>query len=670
MTSDGQQAIREHLRMHLIGPRAGEAETLETNPVYTYLTGMLFPVEEGEGLAPEIVDEDLSPEEAELGGDEGGYDDESDDDDIGNLTAATGWTPSSMGLSFIHDAPELIVTARAAVYERSTEPAASGSDGEWVRRDLGDQSIIIGKDTAGQADLWNGLARLQWRSRPGKHHPIVTVALSNSGRVPLGRAKKEVAKVLFQSGFDVVAAEGAILPYPGNIVVNATAEDRELEYRYRNHLSFAIGHGVAATWGAELPVTSISTDSLPAETVPRVKPRESQGETLTMRHLSNPAIATADLHSDLAAFLDDYARWVADRRREVDDAADADRASAGAITDRMDRAIGRMREGIDLLAADETVLRAFRLANLAMRLQALRDPDAAPKREPAWRPFQLAFILLSLASTADATHPDRELVDLIWFPTGGGKTEAYLGLVAFEMIRRRITQGMQGGGTSVITRYTMRLLTAQQFQRAARLICALELLRRPGGELQGLPSFSIGLLLGNSTTPGDFVKAEKQLSEVRGQMTPQNPFQVRTCPWCDTALMPERRSARDDAYGFRAVKTGFTIYCVNKQCSFHDRLPMQVVDEGIYADPPSIVVATVDKFARLAWIPRGGSLFGLDGSPFDPPSLVIQDELHLISGPLGTVVGIYEAAIRSLLAWRGSSPKIVASTATIRSADE
>ena len=676
MKSPGQQAFIDHLRAHFVGPKSGENEIVPSNPVYAYLTGMLFPVEEGEGLAPETLDEDISPEEADLDdaidpsfpGEE-----DDDEDDIGNLTAASGWTPSSLGLSFIHDAPELVVTTRAARYEPVKSKAgvrAAGNDGDWQRIPLGEQSVIIPAGSNGQQDLWGGLGRLQWRSRPGKTNPIVTVALSSGTHVALGRAKREVGSVLFQCSFDVEAVGGDILPYPGDVVVNSTPEDRELEYRYRNHLSYAIGHGVAATWSESTPVNRVSTDSLPTETVRRVKPRDAQGENLQMRWLANPDTSVDQLRSALRAFVGGYEAWITARRAEADSTAGRHKSVANEIVDRMVRAAKRAHEGIDLLGSDATVLAAFRLANHAMRLQSIRGVEPAPDDEPAWRPFQLAFILMSLASTASEQHEDRELVDLIWFPTGGGKTEAYLGLAAFEMIRRRLSRGYAGGGTAVITRYTMRLLTAQQFQRAARLICALELMRNDEELPKSTPAFSIGLLLGNSTTPGTFKQAEKQLSEVRGQQSPQNPFQVRACPWCDTQLLPERRSARDAAYGFRASSAGFFIYCVNPDCAFHDRLPMQVVDEAIYKQLPSVIVATVDKFARLAWIPEGGSIFGLEGSPFDPPSLVIQDELHLISGPLGTIVGIYEAAIRSLLKWRGSSPKIVASTATIRSADE
>lgn len=675
MISNGQQAFLDHLRAHLVGPKGDEREVIDSNPVYAYLTGMLFPVEEGEGLPPETLDENLSPQEADLGdvAESTALEEDIDDDaDIGNLTAASGWTPSSMGLSFIHDAPELIVTARAARYERSEagpDSPAAGNDGRWQRLPLGEQTVVIRAGSSGQHELWGGLGRLQWRSRTGGNHPIVTVSLSNASHVDLGRAKREVESVLFQSGFEVESVGGTIQPYPVNVVVNATAEDRELEYRFRNHLSFAIGHGVAATWPAGFPVTRISTDSLPAETVPRVKPREAQDHTLRMSWLADPKLQVTELTDGLSAFVADYETWIIARRHEAASAGQFLSVATG-IVDRMERAVNRIRQGIDLLSSDPIALRAFRLANHAMRLQSLRPSEAAPSEEPSWRPFQLAFILMTLASTSDDRHVDRDLVDLIWFPTGGGKTEAYLGLAAFEVIRRRLANGPTGGGTAVITRYTMRLLTAQQFQRAARLVCALELMRDDEHLPRNSAEFSIGLLLGGSTTPNDFKTALTQFREVRGQLSPTNPFQVRTCPWCDTPLMPERKSQRDDRYGFRASNHDFIIFCVNEKCEFHNRLPMQVVDEAIYKRPPTIVVATVDKFARLAWIPRGGSLFGLDGSSFDPPSLVIQDELHLISGPLGTIVGIYEAAIRTLLKWRGTSPKIVASTATIRSADE
>ncbi|KFD43437.1 hypothetical protein IU11_11500 [Cellulosimicrobium sp. MM] len=696
MTSPGQASYIEYLRYNFIGPKGGdENEIIEGNPVYAYLTGMLFPVEVGEGPPPENLDENLLPGETPLDEADDSVDPferedaAADDDDLGGLTAATGWAPSSLGLSFIHDANEIIVRVRAARYERievaedddvgaesdpisgaeldvADEVAAPPSREAWRRVPLPETAVSITTGSSGAYDLWGGRARLQWRSRPERNEPIVTVALSNVAEAPLGRAKREIADVLFQASFSIEVVTGEIRPYPGSIVVNASDEDRELDYRYRRHTNYAIGHGVASTWGAERPVQKIETDSLPAQTVRPVMRLEIVDDTFKMSWLADESVAPDVLRDRLTDCMSGYTEW-AQRQRIIAESAKTDQLGvAKTIVDRQDAAIVRIREGIDLLASDDQVRKAFRIANLAMQMQATspKNPD------PAWRPFQLAFILLALSSTVEEKHDDRQLVDLIWFPTGGGKTEAYLGLAAIEVVRRRLARGHAGGGTAVITRYTMRLLTAQQFQRAARLICALELLRRDGEPLNGMAPFSIGLLLGNSTTPGTYASAQKQLDEVMNQQTPQSPFQIRVCPWCGTPLLPPRRSIHKEKYGFRATKHSFMARCVSEVCPFAEALPLQVVDQSIYENPPTIVVATVDKFARLAWIPEGGSIFGLDNAPYDPPSLIIQDELHLISGPLGTIVGIYEAAIRALLSWRGTKPKIVASTATIRSADE
>ncbi|MEI6137401.1 MAG: helicase-related protein, partial [Chloroflexota bacterium] len=261
--------------------------------------------------------------------------------------------------------------------------------------------------------------------------------------------------------------------------------------------------------------------------------------------------------------------------------------------------------------------------------------------------------------------------DLIWFPTGGGKTEAYLALAAFEMILRRLRHGVRGGGTAVLTRYTLRMLTAQQFQRASTLICALERMRKtPASPLAGKPQFTIGLWVGGETTPNKFSEAQKHTKALLRAQTPENPFQIDVCPWCGTPLIPSHRLQDDSAYGFKATRTTFVVHCTHVGCEFYEALPVQVVDEQIFAEPPTLRIATVDKFARLPWVKDAGSLLGRGDSPFIPPGLVIQDELHLLSGPLGTTVALYEAAVLGLIAWDGTKPKVVASTATIRAASE
>ncbi|WP_291378170.1 helicase-related protein [Demequina sp.] len=672
--SPGQAAVADYLAAHFVGPKFGGSEVLEASPTYAYLSGMLFPVEDEDGSP---VDEPVAT--MTVGGDDdvildvdSELSDYATDEDLGSLTAATGWVPSALGLSCVHDAPSLRFTARAAVYEpvggeEVRESRRSTADGSWRRRELPPTTIEVPGGASDARDIWDGRARLQWRSRNSQGNSIITVALSNLSRAKQGTAKREVEKVLFQCEVEVEVIGGELLPYPSSAVVNASTEDRELAYRYRNHPSFAVGHGVGTAWSTSRPVVSAVTTAMPHQVVPPVVFRSQSDRALQMRWLADESVPETDLLGALRGLFADYVVWARERETEALAEPDSrDRATATAIVARIRRATERIEAGIQLLGSDKQVRKAFHLANLAMAMQASRGGA----KEPAWRPFQLAFILMALPSTVDPSHEERDLVDLIWFPTGGGKTEAYLGLAAVEMVRRRLSRGYQGGGTAVITRYTMRLLTAQQFQRTARLICALELLRLERDELKASPPFGIGLLLGNETTPGTFKSAVESLKDVRSQQTPENPFQVRMCPWCSTPLLPTRRSGRDDAYGFDATPHSFRIYCVNKDCEFHGALPLQVVDEGIFASPPTVVVATVDKFARLAWTANGGSVFGLANVPFDPPSIVIQDELHLISGPLGTIVGIYEAALRALLAWRGTTPKTVASTATIRSASE
>jgi hypothetical protein len=192
-----------------------------------------------------------------------------------------------------------------------------------------------------------------------------------------------------------------------------------------------------------------------------------------------------------------------------------------------------------------------------------------PNNPPlVWRPFQLGFLLQCLSGLADPASPDREICDLLWFPTGGGKTEAYLGLTAFTLALRRLRhKGYDGVG--VISRYTLRLLSIQQFRRALKLITACELLRvqpvnglhgwRPDGTLPdrdwlwGEHRFSAGLWLGSAVTPNrldslpypvNIPGAFETLRTGRGQ---NDPAQVTECPVCNTVLaFPEQSEGGQD----------------------------------------------------------------------------------------------------------------------------
>ena len=335
-----------------------------------------------------------------------------------------------------------------------------------------------------------------------------------------------------------------------------------------------------------------------------------------------------------------------------------------------------MRDGVSFICSNDNVLESFRLANLSMQMQMIHSSEdfTYPLAEKdyledqrwdnRWFPFQLAFFLLTVESTSLEEHKDRETVEVLWFPTGGGKTEAYLLLAAFEIIRKWSESETIGLGTTVIMRYTLQLLTADQFLRAAKLICALEFIRRQNSNMATTP-ITIGLWAGEKVSPNKFIKAREKYQTMLDEDIPETRFQIDTCPWCQTKLLPDTRSRPSD-YGFKATNTSFKIFCLNKDCDFHEELPVNVVDDHLYRYPPAFLVSTVDKFARACWIEGPGKFLGSGEAV--PPSLIIQDELHLISGPLGTICGVYESAFDVAITNNGGKPKIIAATATIRGA--
>ena len=349
-----------------------------------------------------------------------------------------------------------------------------------------------------------------------------------------------------------------------------------------------------------------------------------------------------------------------------------------------------MKKGLQLIGKDKEVQFCFCLANEAMLIQmihssrkyggTIRDagntftkPDyfSSNWSHFRWRPFQLAFQLLVIESMANRNSTDRDIVDLIWFPTGGGKTEAYLSVACFELFYRRIKYGDVGGGTTIIKRYTLRLLTTQQFERASTLICACESLRKQHSDELGDERFTLGLWVGQGTTPNKFKEAYQEYERLIDQDIPDNPYQLQRCPWCGTRIIPSRRDNDIKNYGVRAKADNFNFFCPEKTCEFHEYLPVNVVDEHLYREPPSLLIGTIDKFARLAWSDSPRSFF--NGGPSGkrlPPSLIIQDELHLISGPLGTVAGLYESAMDVVMKAEEGKPKYIAATATIRRAAE
>ena len=465
-------------------------------------------------------------------------------------------------------------------------------------------------------------------------------------------------------------------------------EEASLRLLYRNKQFFSAGHGTSVDWtkaddgfASEIHTVTMPQFSVPEMDFTLLEPTKSDGLDLKMKTM---AIDSDEIVlASLAGLTGRYSAWIdslEERKSKLEprllDAADRHIQLCREAADRMEK-------GISLLKTDEQLMRAFRLANEAMLMQRIhvieliaarengRDEVAMPSsyssEKPQWRPFQLAFILMSIAPVSDANEPSRNLVDLIWFPTGGGKTEAYLGLTAFTIFLRRLRHpSSKSGGTTVLMRYTLRLLTAQQFQRACTLICACEKIRNR--EKLGGDEISIGLWIGGGSTPNKVAEAERRYAELQRGSNPENPFQVLACPWCG-ANMTKSEGGRQYAYMPKTRPKRFTMYCPNTLCDYHDELPIRVIDEDIYNQPPTLLFGTVDKFAQLPWQENASKIFALNpGNENLSPELIIQDELHLISGSLGTMVGLYESAIDLMCSDKGVQPKIIASTATIRRA--
>jgi hypothetical protein len=294
-----------------------------------------------------------------------------------------------------------------------------------------------------------------------------------------------------------------------------------------------------------------------------------------------------------------------------------------------------------------------------MDRQSRYRAKGAGARPLVWRPFQLAFMLLVIPGLADPAIEDRQCMDLLWFPTGGGKTEAYLALTAFQIFHRRLVDEprRQQGGVDVLMRYTLRLLTVQQFQRAASLISACDAIREADIRL-GNARMTLGLYVGGEATPNKMEDAREAISEEHADQKPKStPRQLLRCPVCGSELKGIDHRADP-------VQPKIDIVCSQKDCETGGRpLPVLTVDETIYANPPSLLIGTIDKFAQIPRRTDIRRIFGLDGGL--PPGLIIQDELHLISGPLGSMAGLYETIVDVLCSRNTVRPKVIGSTATI-----
>jgi hypothetical protein len=708
-----RERLVEALKLDLVGPWAGHALANERLPGWVrpsnwYLTGFLIPLgtpPEQSADADEDEDVDVIPESAGLA-------EESNEE---RKAAKKGFFPSSIGLSFLVPKEErsIAVIVRWGDYmPREIEGADSKPVSVWQRRPceatlavpLTGASDPLVHNVPGSGGLqFHIVERLISAGDLEQHIPqgtrSVSVFLVNH-RAP-DKDNPDLAYV-FQAEIEV-RGDYPFVPRPDLRGAQAAQWDEQVaDLHYADSPEYATGHGVSAEWEiVDDACRLLHSAWIPSAEVEKTATVGVPGAELWMEALGALADGTA-AETALRPLVDQYRAWIETRRSTIATLQGSRRDTADELVRFVGIAADRIGQGIALLTQDADALDAFRVANRSVA-RALRKRLGI--ETPRWHAFQLAFLLLNLPGLAHPGDPNRVTVDLLFFPTGGGKTEAYLGLAAFAMVLRRLRQpgekGRVAAGVSVIMRYTLRLLTLDQLARAAGLVCALELEREKDEARYGEWPFEIGLWVGKAASPnilghkGDG-RSDSARTKVRQfKADPKgkpSPIPLENCPWCGTRFGPDSFALLPNDDQPRELR----IVCTNFECDFtRDRpLPIVAVDEPIYRRLPAFLIATVDKFASLPWVGQAGALLGGAerhdatgfygaaepgkgtrlATPLPPPDLVIQDELHLISGPLGTMAGLYEAAIEALcvreIDGRAVRPKVVASTATVRRAQD
>ncbi|MDR4268704.1 helicase [Bacillus pumilus] len=669
-----RKGLIHELETYLIGPRMQD-EILGKNirPMQFYLTGKLVPF----GSTSDVINERDNAIETHVQVSEEKIDEQ--------LTLKKLFRSSTMGISFkLKKLTTVEIEASWAIYEDKEHKRLPQAE-NW--------KIDLSNQRTGTLENLNeskyGKVRYTVNYRNNLYH--VNIFLMNS----LKRENQypEQDEVMFQSSLKVHIPTIHVAKFTSK----ADQYHVQNELFYRDKEEIAIGHGVGVDWKTVGNITTIYSTWMPRFELPNVEHCKIENQSFKMKDLSEYPVDI--LKEKLSVIPSAYKLWLNHETKIVNELPDYLKSEAEQNILKVKNTIERLEEGISLVTKSNNSLYylAFQFANRAMLLQRAQSGVAQtyrttgerikPTLDGEWRLFQLIFLLMNVAGISDEQHIDREIVDLIWFPTGGGKTEAYLGVAAYVMAYRRLLAPKQVdkyAGITVFMRYTLRLLTTQQFQRAAALICAAEVLRKPNANLFGEEPFSIGLWIGQDSSPNKFADAMDKLEQLRDgkEVKTGNPIQLINCPWCGAELGPDQ---------YEINKNSQKICCSNKACAFKHGIPVYTVDEAIYLKLPTLLIGTVDKIAQLPWkqdmhelfgnknvyhrelgfkytnsIPRGYSRI----NRLKPPELIIQDELHLISGPLGSLTGLYEVATDLLTRNNGRPAKVIASTATISGADE
>lgn len=687
-------------------------------PSRRYAAGVLFPIDTtvGETVGDEVVLENAIEEKKSV---ERDVVVETDSEEVAIQNDER--LPSSLGVTcnISNNTKVLTVTLEGARYKPHTITIKGKGNRKWWLRetinskvDLQMENLLQQQIFKQRLPIFNRLneeitsiymeLHIQCREVYGQR--LTTVTVTNRSKTGEKESSQFDELMLFQSGIILQTDnQGKFISYPKHYQRNLPMTDDEAndELLYRNKINYAVGHGCSVSCDDNAVVREIRSTFIPTYETTSMTPDievmiEDKLEKINIKMLDLVnAESFAQLETILMPIIHGYRQWIEEKEEEIPK-LDAKLHNAAIYNLNLCKeSLVRMKNGLQHLRNSQ-VKDAFTLANKAILLQQVNGKktrtatingteitfdisyedtvfklDKLQTSTNSWRAFQIAFFLMSLDSIVNDESLEREIVDLIWFPTGGGKTEAYLGVAAFEMFYRRILNP-QDAGVDVIMRYTLRLLTADQFQRSSRLMCAMEVIRREHPKYLGKTPYSIGMWVGGSTSPNSYSVAFEKLRGLKlGKRDSE--FVVGKCPWCGCTLGKIGNRKNTLTAGYKKVGNRFVTFCPDTACDFSDEIPVYFIDEAIYEQKPTFLIGTVDKFVQLTWNPKARSIFGIgeNGEQLvTPPNLIIQDELHLISGPLGTLAGLYETVIEELctktVKGKRIKPKIISATATIK----
>lgn len=544
---------------------------------------------------------------------------------------------------------------------------------------------------------WQATLRVRPILRPDDGVISLTAKLVNTHGEEFDREDEydeEWQAFLFDASVSVSVPEPLFEPFE--------SEEIQDEYQYDGDI-YALGENCAVDRERMFEPTSISTSTVPVHEQPKYHSREAVSAPFSELADGDMESVLEDIETEMLRAQDQYNEVKADVLEGKSEAAREDfEATLAAFEEERDRFL----EGKRLIADDEDVRRAFQALNKTF--------DQMGEKFTEWRLFQVIFIVMSLPDIVAQADPSRgvqdrlDLCDVIYFPTGGGKTEAYLGLVVFTAFYDRLRG--KSVGTTAWTKFPLRLLSLQQLQRIANVLCQAEDIRRDDPAFGGA-KFSVGYFVGKNNTPNKVVEdndgttnnAKKAKEDAQKQ---EDWLIVPECPYCGEDSV----EVTGDLDRIRIIHQ-----CTNEDCPEVERqdgstaeLPVYITDEEIYRYAPTFVVSTIDKIAIMGMQRRARTLFGrmknycpdhgytgendclcddynypdeiacdsesLESvDPVDPPSLFIQDELHLLREEFGAFDSHYETFLQE---WMdevndgGWNPKYVAATATIAGAED